>query len=433
MMVATLGIALPEIRETFSLSTVAAGSLFSVMMIIAAITSGIAGRLADKFGRKTVLITGLSLLAAGFGLAGVSADPILFFMFLAVTGIGYGFTPPSLYALMSDLLPNRRGLAASLVSVTYGIGGAIGAVLSSRIVAASGWRAAFATVGAIAAADMLLQLYWIRDTHRARAAGRSGSFKDALSLPLFILAMAEFIGGSVFWSSAAWTPTALRTAKALSLQQTGWIMSVLSLANMLGSFSLGSLSDKFGRKTGHCAQRLSRRAGGLYRVLLVAVTGGTCRGHFHFWYFQSLGTGAGRRARPGSRAAGQRRHRQRHHHVAPLHRRRRRAAPRGQIIGATGDIVLAMILATSVPLILYGCLITVVREHSIHKLNGISCEIDERRNDWNDLNHWNIETVFYSIASKTAPSTSTIPTSMPVTALLVRRAMTTATISATAR
>ena len=93
MMVATLGIALPEIRDTFSLSTVAAGSLFSVMMVIAAATSGIAGRLADKFGRKTVLITGLSLLAAGFGSAGVSTYPILFFVFLAVTGVGYGFTP----------------------------------------------------------------------------------------------------------------------------------------------------------------------------------------------------------------------------------------------------------------------------------------------------------------------------------------------------
>jgi hypothetical protein len=35
-----------------------------------------------------------------------------------------------------------------------------------------------------------------------------------------------------------------------------------------------------------------------------------------------------------------------------------------QIIAASGDIVLAMILATSVPLVLYGCLITVMRERS---------------------------------------------------------------------
>ena len=68
MMVATLGIALPEIRQTFSLSEVAAGSLFSVMMLIAAFTSAVAGRLADKIGRKRVLITGLSLLAADLAL-----------------------------------------------------------------------------------------------------------------------------------------------------------------------------------------------------------------------------------------------------------------------------------------------------------------------------------------------------------------------------
>ncbi len=109
MMVATLGIALPEVRQTFSLSEIAAGSLFSVMMIVAAVTSGIAGRLADRFGPKTVLITGLTLLALGFGGAGISGQRILFFSCLAVTGIGYGFTPPSQYAIMSDLLPHRRG------------------------------------------------------------------------------------------------------------------------------------------------------------------------------------------------------------------------------------------------------------------------------------------------------------------------------------
>ena len=82
------------------------------MMLIAAVTSGVAGRLADRIGRKTVLITGLSLLASGFGLAGISGHRGSSSC-SAVTGIGYGFTPPSLYAIMSDLLPNRRGLGAS--------------------------------------------------------------------------------------------------------------------------------------------------------------------------------------------------------------------------------------------------------------------------------------------------------------------------------
>lgn len=281
-----------------------------------------------------------------------------------MTGIGYGFTPPSLYAIMSDLLPHRRGLGASLVSVTYGIGGAIGAVLASRVTAAFGWRAAFITVGVIAAADMLLQLLWIRDAHPTRAIARSGSFRQALSFSILILALAEFLGGSVFWASAAWTPTLLRTAKQLSLAQAGWIMSVLSVANMFGSFCLGNLSDKFGRKR---------------VVALSAFPAAVAAFVLFYWLQSSLALAIGiaifgvikasvpalvvalaqEAAPPGNAgaAAGI---------IMSLHYFAGVVAPliAAQIITATGDIVMAMIFTTSVPLILYGCLIGAVRERS---------------------------------------------------------------------
>ncbi len=334
------------------------------MMIIAALTSGIAGRLADKIGRKTVLITGLSLLALGFGLAGVSSHPLLFFFFLALTGIGYGFTPPSLYAIMSDLLPNRRGLGASLVSVSYGIGGAIGAILASRIIATLGWRAAFLTVGIIAAADMLLQLYWIRNISSIRTANRSGSFKDALTAPILILALAEFIGGSVFWSSAAWTPTLLRTAKALTLQETGWLMGLLSLANMLGSFSLGSLSDKFGRKRVIALSAFPAALAAFIVFYWLESAAALALGIFAFGTLKAsvpaLVVALAQEAAPlgsAGAAAGI---------IMSLHYTSGVVAPliAARLIAGTGDIILALILVSSLPLILYGSLIGAVRERS---------------------------------------------------------------------
>lgn len=364
MMVATLGIALPEIRGTFSLSEVAGGSLFSVMMVVAALTSGIAGRLADRVGRKTALITGLTLLATGFTLAAFSHDTLLFFCCLGVTGVGYGFTSPSLYAIMSDLLPHRRGLGASLVSVTYGIGGAIGAVLASRIVVASGWRMAFLTVGLIAAADMLIQLYWIRGQHRTRAAVRSGPIKSALSAPTAILAAAEFIGGSVFWSCAAWTPTMLRAAKALSLQETGWIMSVLSIANMLGSFTLGSLSDKFGRKRVIGLSALPAAAAAFIVFYWLDCAPGLAAGIFVFGLLKAsvpaLVVALAQETAPlgsAGTAAGV---------IMSLHYTAGVLAPlvTAQLIAGTGDILVAMILVSSVPLLLYGALIGAVRERT---------------------------------------------------------------------
>lgn len=364
MMVATLGIALPEIRGTFSLSEVAGGSLFSVMMVVAALTSGIAGRLADRIGRKTALIAGLTLLATGFTLAAFSQDTLWFFCCLGVTGVGYGSTSPSLYAIMADLLPNRRGLGASLVSVTYGIGGAVGAVLASRIVVAVGWRKAFLTVGLIAAVDMLIQLYWIRDQHRTRAAARPGSIKSALSATTAILAAAEFIGGSVFWSCAAWTPTALRAAKALSLQETGWIMSLLSIANMLGSFTLGSLSDKFGRKHIIALSAVPAAAAAFIVFYWLDSAISLAAGIFVFGLFKAsvpaLVVALAQETAPSGSAgtaAGA---------IMSLHYTAGVLAPlfAAQLISGIGDILVAMILVSSVPLLLYGALISIVRERT---------------------------------------------------------------------
>jgi MFS family permease len=211
---------------------------------------------------------------------------------------------------------------------------------------------------------MLLQLYWIRDTHRSRTAALSGSFKDALTLPLLVLAAAEFIGGSVFWSSAAWTPTALREAKALTLEETGWVMGVLSIANMLGSFSLGSLSDKFGRKPVIVMSAFPASAAAFVLFYWLESPFSLAIGIFVFGVLKASVPAlvvalAQEAAPPGSAgtASGI---------IMSLHYTAGVVAPliAAQIIAASGDIVLAMILATSVPLVLYGSLITVVREHS---------------------------------------------------------------------
>lgn len=248
MTVASLGMALPELLESLSFSKIAAGSLFSTTFIVATLSSAAAGRLADEWGRKYVLVSGLGLLALGFAAAGVSSSSFAMFSSLALTGLGYGFIPPSLYALTSDLLPQARGLGASVVSVFYGSGGAVGALLASRILAALGWRSAFITLAAIAAAHMALQCYWLWNFQDKRESRPAGALKDALSPALCVLALCDFLGGFVFWSSAAWMPSFLRTAKALTIHETGWVMGSWSLSYMIGSLSLGFLSDRVGRK-----------------------------------------------------------------------------------------------------------------------------------------------------------------------------------------
>jgi len=212
-----------------------------------------------------------------------------------------------------------------------------------------------------------VQLFSIRDAHRIRMAAHSGSFKDALSLPILILALAEFVGGSVFWSSAAWTPTALRTAKGLTLQQTGWVMGVMSLANMVGSFFLGSLSDKLGRRIVIALSAFPAAAAAFVVFYWLESPAGLALGIFAFGFLKAsvpaLVVALAQETAPADgagTAAGI---------IMSLHYTSGVVAPliAAKMITGTGDILLAMILATAGPLILYGILIQISFHHEAHE------------------------------------------------------------------
>lgn len=362
MVVATLGIALPDVRQTLSLSEIEAGTLFSIIFVVAAVSSAAAGRLADKIGRKTVLLIGISTVSVGFALAGLSRAYPLMLVLLAITGLGYGFTTPSLYALMADLVPARRGLGASLVSVAYAIGASLGAIVSSTIIAGAGWRPAFLTAGGFGIAMTGLEMVRVRVVAKKQATHVGLSFRKSVNRSIIVLALAEFFGGSVFWSTASWTPTVLRTVKELSLRETGLVMGVWALTPMIGGLFLGALSDRVGRR----------------RVILWSAFPAAATAYVAYEWLTSPGSlavGLGllaflkataptliialaqESAAPDSAGTTS-------GVILSMHYVAAVVAPlvAAQLIATTGDMILTMVLTAALPLVVYGCLIATVKE-----------------------------------------------------------------------
>jgi MFS family permease len=364
MMVAALGIALPDILDALSLSELQAGSLFSTTFLVATISSALAGVLADKWGRKYILVGGLGLLALGFAAAAVSSTPLAMILSLAVAGLGYGFIPASLYALMSDLLPGRRGFGASLVSVFYGTGGALGSLFASRLLSALGWRATFIATAALVAAHMLLQCWRLWNLQAKSSGRRRAALKDALSPALLTLALAEFIGGMVFWGSAAWMATLLRSAKALTINEAGWVMSTWGFSYMLGAISLGHLSDRLGRKRVILASAFPATLAGFLSFYSLESAVALACGIFIFGMFIApapslvIALAQEKTAAASAGSAGG--------IILSAHYAAAIIAPvlTARLITGTGTLIAALTLVSTIPWLLFTCLVAGVRDRA---------------------------------------------------------------------
>lgn len=148
MQVLAVGFTAPLIAATFGLSVPQAlqtGTLFFLGMLVGA---ALFGRLADRFGRRRVLILTVSSDAI-FGLASVfSPDFATLLAFRFLTGMAVGGTLPVDYAMMAEFLPARnRGRWLVALEGFWSIGTVAVALAAWGVSAAGvgdGWRYIFA-------------------------------------------------------------------------------------------------------------------------------------------------------------------------------------------------------------------------------------------------------------------------------------------------
>lgn len=177
------------LQQVLGLDALRTGVAFLPVPVVIAIASlGFAGRLAERFGPRTVLLSGLGLVIAGLLLltrVSVRGDyftdvlpPLL------VMGLGAGVAIPALMGLaMSGAAPEDSGVASGLINTTQQVGAAIGTAVLATVAAsrtaslgavdhrealASGFRLAYGTsAGFLVAAIALGAAVLARRPHRS--------------------------------------------------------------------------------------------------------------------------------------------------------------------------------------------------------------------------------------------------------------------------
>lgn len=279
-----MAISIPAMMRDWHVTRASFAPVLAVGWVGVAIGTVLAGVLADRVGRKRMLLASILL----FGLATISGAFTTGINGLLILrlfdGIGIGGAIPTATTLIAEFTPvRRRSRAVNFGMLAIPMGNLICGLLGSAILPAFGWRALFLINGGVAISVFVMLLLALPESPRflARFPERDAELRRGLKRldiaapagarwvdggptrktgPLYELfgpdtrAMTLAIWGGFFfcflaaYSSLNWMPSML-SGLGYNLATTSMALSVAGVGGMAGSLVIAKLVELFGSRT----------------------------------------------------------------------------------------------------------------------------------------------------------------------------------------
>ena len=208
------------------------------------------GWLADRIGRKRVLMASVGLFGV-FSLATALAwDINSLLVARCLTGVGLGAALPNLIALTSEVAgPRLRGTAVSLMYCGVPLGAALAALIGIADLA-GGWQVVFYVGGVVPLLIVpLLGLYLPESQQFRNVQGEApigvvqGLFHNGAALPTALIWVSYFFTLMVVYILINWLPS-LVIGQGFTGRQASWVMLALQIGAAAGTLFLGWVMDR---------------------------------------------------------------------------------------------------------------------------------------------------------------------------------------------
>jgi len=278
----------PLLQQNLKLSDLELGLLSTSFLWVYAVASPLTGYLADRFGRKKVIVASLMVWSLMTWATGKARNFRELLAVRGLMGVSEAAYLPAGLALIADHHSERtRSLATGIHFSGAYLGMVLGGAAGGWIGEHYGWRSAFTFLGFIGVAYALVVVLGLRErpgtippeTDRRKAAKPSlgASLHELISLPGFLTLTLVFSVISMGnWVLYTWMPLYLYERFHMSLSRAGFSATFyLQIGSVAGILLGGWLADRFSSRTPR--SRLLTQAGGLMAaapfLLLVGITG----------------------------------------------------------------------------------------------------------------------------------------------------------------
>ncbi len=240
------------IAKEFGRSIPAIALTITASLVTRPIGAFVFGLLADRYGRRVILIANIVFYSLMEVLSGLAPSYQVFFALRLLYGIGMGGNWGVGASLaMESAPPKWRGMLSGLLQEGYAVGNILAAGAYYLIFPHYGWRAMF-FIGAVPALLTILICLRVEEPeawHESRTdwvTYRAAIFKNA-NLFLYLvglLAMMNFISHG----TQDLYPTFLQRQRHFDVNTTAIISAISMFGAILGGLTFGHFSDRHGRR-----------------------------------------------------------------------------------------------------------------------------------------------------------------------------------------
>jgi DHA1 family bicyclomycin/chloramphenicol resistance-like MFS transporter len=242
----------PDIGKSFGVGEVALQQTVSVYLIAYAAMSLFHGALADAYGRKPVMVTGMALYAVASIGAAVATSFSMLLICRALQGVCAGAGIVVGRAVVRDTLHGEEAQRMmAKVMMIFGIAPAIAPMVGAWLLGVDGWRGIFWALAAFTTALTLAVVFYLDETHprenrtifrpRPLLAGYLRIGRDTMFWPLVISSSINFSGLFLYIASA---PRLVRDLLHLDAQGFPWLFVPVVSGMIVGAFLSGRLAGR---------------------------------------------------------------------------------------------------------------------------------------------------------------------------------------------
>lgn len=142
------GSVVPHLIKDWHLTTIEAGAIGSYGLFGVMLGAFFFGPLADRIGRKNVILICILIFSFFTALSGFALGPKTFSVYRFIAGLGLGGIMPNVIALTTDYAPKKmKSILVSIVLCGYSVGGMLAPLLSIQLAPFFGWESVYWVAG----------------------------------------------------------------------------------------------------------------------------------------------------------------------------------------------------------------------------------------------------------------------------------------------